>query len=174
MENRKITIKSLTGGTIGIKDLYLHLDMTWNKKGAKKLIDLETLSQAMSTPGIMEMFTEGYLGIDEKDSLEILKYLGLEEADAEEPTNIIVLTEQQKKRLMSTAPIGELQEMLKKLSYEQMQQLADCAIENELADLNRSEIIKNAIGIDIIQAIKLKREEAEDVPAENVTRPANM
>ena len=94
-----------------------------------------------------------------------MKELGLEDSDATEPTNVIVLTEVQQKRLMSTAPIAELEDTVKKLSLEQIQQLADCAIENELADLNRSEIIRKAVGVDIIQAIKLKKQDEEEEPA---------
>lgn len=170
-KDRRIVVKSLVKSRVGLFEPYLNLRINWSKKGEKKLVPLDTLQQAITSPGVSELFTNGFLMIEEKDALDIMKYLNLEDADAEEPTKVIVLTDVQKKRLVTTAPTAELKEMLNKLPHEQVMQLADFAIDNELGDLDRSEIIKKASGIDIIQGIKLKRAEAEEVKTNNPDAP---
>ena len=170
-KDRRITVKNLVKSQVCLYEPYLNLNITWGKKNEKKLVPLDTLAQAITSPGVAELFTEGFLAIEDKDALEIMKYLALEDADVEEPTNIIVLDDVQKKRLVSTAPIAELKETLKKISFEQVQQLADFAIDNEIGDLDRAEVIKKVSGIDIIQGIKLKRAEAEVITDQNTPAP---
>lgn len=159
MENKKVEITSLVGGRININLPDLRLKRTWERKGTKRYIDFEDLQQAMYNQGVEYMFTQGILGIDDMD---VKIALGLEPEGAKEPVNIIILTEAQKRRYLTVAPLKELKELLAKLTYEQIQELANFAIENELANFDRCDIIKEAIQIDIIQAIKNKRASEED------------
>lgn len=158
MENKKVEIKSLVGGRITINLADPRIKRTWEKKGTKRFINFEDLQQAMYNQGVEYMFTQGILGIDD---MEVKIALGLEPEGATEPVNILVLSDAQKRRYLTVAPLNELKEILTKLSYEQIQELADFAIENELANFDRCDIIKDAIQIDIIQAIKNKRSDTE-------------
>ena len=159
MENKKVTIESLVNGRISINLQDPRIKRTWEKKGTKRFLSFEELEQAMYDPGVEYMFTQGLLGIED---MEVKKALGLEPEDADEPVNIIVLTDAQKRRYLTVAPLNEFKELLATLPYEQIQGLADFAIENEISNFDRSDLIKKAINVDIIQAIANKRASKED------------
>ena len=161
MENKRIMIENLVNRQVGITIRELNLSRSWEKKGAKKPIELDVLKQAIYDPGVEGMFVNGLLGIAEPNAKEILVELGLESEDSEEPENIIVLNDKQRRRLMTVAPMEEFKNTLKKLGLEQINQLADYAIENKLADFDKCELIKQACGIDINKAITLKRANEE-------------
>ena len=105
------------------------------------------------------MFKEGMLSIDD---MEVKKALGLEPEDAEIPTNIIILSDEQRKRYLTVLPMPEFRAEVSKLSYEQLNSLVDYAIENELANLDKCEFLKEKTQIDIIKAIQLKRDAKEE------------
>jgi hypothetical protein len=116
----------------------------------------------MYEPGVEYMFTSGMLYIDD---LEVKKELGLEPEDATAPVNIVILTDAQKKRLLSTAPTAELKQYLKTANYEQIQDLAKYAVANEIIDYDKCEVLKEAAQIDVIRAIQLNRADKEPTPA---------
>lgn len=159
MENKKVEITSLVSGRITINLVDPRIKRTWERKGVKRYIDFEDLEQAMYNQGVEYMFTQGILGIEDMD---VKIALGLEPEGAKEPVNIIILTDAQKRRYLTVAPLNELKEIIDKLSYEQIQELADFAIENELSNFDRCEILKKAIQVDVIQAIRNKRADKEE------------
>lgn len=159
MENKKVEITSLVNGRITINLVDPRIKRTWERKGVKRYIDFEDLEQAMYNQGVEYMFTQGILGIEDMD---VKIALGLEPEGAKEPVNIIILTDAQKRRYLTVAPLNELKEIIEKLSYEQIQELADFAIENELSNFDRCEILKKAIQVDVIQAIRNKRADKEE------------
>ena len=162
----KVKVKSGVGGTIGINVPEIRLSRTWEKKGAIKEIDLEQLQEAIYEPGVQYMFEQGILIIDD---MEAKIALGLEEEGTKEPTNIIVLTEEQKKRYMTALPITEFRKKVKELPYEQAVELAQYAIENSYASIDKVEVLKKITDIDVLKAIQLKRanEEKVDAPKED-------
>lgn len=159
MANQKVLVKNLTNGRVGIDIPTLNFRRIWEKKGAVKPVDFDVLQEIIYDPGVEYMFKEGILYID--DMATKIK-LGLEPEDTTEPVNIIVLTDTQKKRYLTVAPISELKELLTKMSYEQIQDLAQFAIENELIDIDRCDLIKEAIQVDIIKAVQFNRENKEE------------
>lgn len=159
MENKKVEITSLVGGRITINLIDPRIKRTWERKGVKRYIDFEDLEQAMYNQGVEYMFTQGILGIEDMD---VKIALGLEPEGAKEPVNIIILTDAQKRRYLTVAPLNELKEIIDKLSYEQVQELTDFAIENELSNFDRCEILKKATQVDVIQAIRNKRADKEE------------
>ena len=159
MENKKVEITSLVGGRITINLVDPRIKRTWERKGVKRYINFEDLEQAMYNQGVEYMFTQGILGIEDMD---VKIALGLEPEGAKEPVNIIILTDAQKRRYLTVAPLNESKEIIDKLSYEQIQELADFAIENELSNFDRCEILKKAIQVDVIQAIRNKRADKEE------------
>jgi hypothetical protein len=113
----------------------------------------------MYDAGTRYMFESGMLYTED---LEAKKLVGLEPEDAEEPVNIIILDDKQRNRYMSVMPINEFITNIKKLGYEELQNLADYAIEHELVgDLKKCEEIQKLIGKDIIAAIKLNKQDKE-------------
>lgn len=158
MENKKVIVENLSNGRVGINIPDLRLKRIWERKGVKKPIDFETLQQAIYDPGVEFMFKEGILYIDDMD---VKIALGLEPEDAKEPENIIILSDQQKRRLLTVAPIQELKDMMNKISNEQKQSLVDFAIENELTNMDRCEILKQFTQVNVIRAVELNRKNKE-------------
>lgn len=157
--NKKIMIKNLSNGRVGINLPDLRLKRIWERKNAEKPIEFGVLQQAIYDPGVEYMFTQGILGIDD---MEAKIALGLEPEDAKEPVNIIILTDAQKKRLWTVAPTFEFKNTLRELPYEQIEELADYAIENEYINMEKCALIKDCIQRDILAAIQLNRKDKEE------------
>lgn len=160
MTDRNITVVNLSNGTVVLYDPDTRMNIRWEKKGAKRKVSLEKLKEAIWNQGVAALFTDGFLKIEESDAKNILVELELEEEDATpEEQHILVLTDIQRKRLLTTAPFGEFKETFNKLGLEQRQQLADYAIENKLIDFEKCDYIKNGIGTDIISAVRLSADD---------------
>ena len=156
MEKSRVISKHQGPISVNISDLRFKRE--WPNKGASVLIEKETLEEMMYDSGFKYMIDTGMLYIED---LEVKKELGLEPEDATEPVNIIVLSDNDMKRMMTAMPQFEFDAKLKTLNYEQMLALADFAIKNELGDFGKCDAIKKACGKDILTAIKLNREDKE-------------
>lgn len=154
----KIRVISKHQGPISVNISDLRFKREWPNKGASVLVEKETLEEMMYDSGFKYMIDTGMLYIED---LEVKKELGLEPEDATEPVNIIVLSDNDMKRMMTAMPQFEFDAKLKTLNYEQMLALADFAIKNELGDFGKCDAIKKACGKDILTAIKLNREDKE-------------
>lgn len=154
----KIRVISKHQGPVSVNISDLRFKREWPNKGASVLIERETLEEMMYDSGFKYMIDTGMLYIED---LEVKKELGLEPEDATEPVNIIVLSDNDMKRMMTAMPQFEFDAKLKTLNYEQMLALADFAIKNELGDFGKCDAIKKACGKDILTAIKLNREDKE-------------
>ncbi len=154
--NEKVTVISNSKSVVSVFVPELKLKRTWNKKGAKVLIDRETLEEAMYDPGIEYMFKEGILYIQD---MQTKIDLGIEPEGAAEPENVIILTDEEKKKWMtdSTRQSWQLKEMLQKLSHEGRKDFCDFVIENELLDGKKATVIKEVCGVDVIKGIQLKQ-----------------
>ncbi len=155
MEN-KVKIVSLVSGRVVLSVPELRLKRVWDKKGAVKIIPFDQLQEALYEPGVTELFEGGCLGIDD---MEQKIALGLEPEGAEEPVNIITIDDAQRKRYLTVLPFVEFKEKIKELPREQIEELANFAIENEIADFEKSEVLRQYTGKDIIGAIKLNRDD---------------
>ena len=154
----KIRVISKHQGPVSVNISDLRFKREWPNKGASVLIEKETLEEMMYDSGFKYMIDTGMLYIED---LAVKKELGLEPEDATEPVNIIVLSDNDMKRMMTAMPQFEFDAKLKTLNYEQMLALADFAIKNELGDFGKCDAIKKACGKDILTAIKLNREDKE-------------
>ena len=154
----KIRVISKHQGPVSVNIPDLRFKREWPNNGASVLIEKETLEEMMYDSGFKYMIDTGMLYIED---LEVKKELGLEPEDATEPVNIIVLSDNDMKRMMTAMPQFEFDAKLKTLNYEQMLALADFAIKNELGDFGKCDAIKKACGKDILTAIKLNREDKE-------------
>ena len=155
----KIIIVSNTNSRVGVDLPEIRFSRKWPAKGSKITVDKETFEQMMYDAGTRYMFESGMLYTED---LEVKKLVGLEPEDAKEPVNIIILDDKQKNRYMSVMPINEFITNIKKLGYEELQNLADYAIEHELiGDLKKCDEIQKLIGKDIIAAIRLNKQDKE-------------
>lgn len=154
----KIRVISKHQGPVSVNIPDLRFKREWPNKGSSIPIKREALEEMMYDNGFKYMIDTGMLYIED---LEVKKELGLEPEDATEPVNIIVLNDNDMKRMMTAMPQFEFDAKLKTLNYEQMLALADFAIKNELGDFGKCDAIKKACGKDILTAIKLNREDKE-------------
>ncbi len=154
--DKKVKVKSLVSHKVLLSVPELRLRRVWEKKNAVMTIPFDQLEEAMYSPGVENLFREGILGIDD---MEVKIALGLEEEDATEPTNIIILSDQELKRYLTVLPTFEFKNKIKDLPRQQIIELANYAITNEIANFEKAEVLKQYTGIDIISAIKLNRDD---------------
>ena len=74
---------------------------------------------------------------------------------------LIALDDKQRERYLRVLPMHEFRQKVKELPQEQLMELANYAIENEIADFDKSELLLKLTDIDIISAIKLNRADKE-------------
>ena len=159
--DKKVKVTNLVSRRVNITLPEMRFRRVWETKGAVRTIPFDELEEAMYNPGVEALFTQGILGIE---SMEVKKALGLEPEDAEEPVNIITLNDQQRKRYLTVMPLPEFKEKLKELSADQIRELGQYAIDNEIANFDKSEVIQKAIGMDIIGTIQLNKADKEQLP----------
>jgi hypothetical protein len=150
--NKKIMVKSNSNARV----VYCLPDMSFRsvfeKKGTVKPIPFEVLAQGMYNSGAEYLFKSGILSIEDKEArIE----LGLEE-------EVVILDDNQKKRLLTIAPLHDLKETCKTLNEQQVLELVYFAIENELGNFDKASFLKDVTNIDIIEAIKLNKAAKEE------------
>lgn len=157
MENNMIMVRSESNFTIvvNIPDLPLH--RTWKKRGAQYPIDRKQLLQAFYDPSVEYLFRNGLLTTNDT---EFLKEVGLMEEDG--TPNVTLLTEALMLRLIKTMPVQQVRTELANFSHDQLEELADFAIEHykELA-LDRVDLLSKASGKNIMAAIEHYRKAQE-------------
>lgn len=155
---KKVKVTNLVSSIVAINLPEIRLQRTWEKKGAVKIIPFEQLEEAIYDPGTEAMFRDGVLGIDD---MEVKIALGLEEEGTTEPTKLITLNDAQRKRYLTVMPLDEFKVKVKELSDEQIEELAYYAIENEITNYDKSEILKKLTGKDVIKTVELNRKDKE-------------
>ena len=159
MEN-KVKIENLISSRVIFSMPELRLKRVWEKKGAIKTIPFEQLEEAIYDPGVESLFVDGVLGIADMD---VKKKLGLEPEEAEEPVNIIVLSDKERKEWLVDLSVAEFRNKIKELPREQVIELANYAVDNEITNFEKSEILKRAVGIDVLSRVKLNRDNKAEV-----------
>ena len=154
----KIKITSTTVGEVSVFQPSIPFRMSWPAKGSTRAVEEEILEQLLYTPGFKRMIDSGVLYIEDMD---VKKRLGIEPEDATEPVNVIVLSDQEKNKYLKMYSADKFKEEIKKLSHEQLIDLADFAIENKIADFDKSEILEKACGKNIVKGIQLARQNKE-------------
>jgi hypothetical protein len=150
--NKKIMVKSHSNATVVFHLPDLGFTRTFERKGAVKPIPFDVLAQSMYNDGAEAMFRLGILTIEDKEArIE----LGLEE-------EVFMLDDNQKRRLLTIAPLHDLKENCKKMNEQQILDLVYFAIENEIGNFDKASFLKEITSIDIIKAIELNKAAKED------------
>ena len=153
----KVEVFNGVNGQAVIDVPQLNLRREWPRKGAKVLIKTDDLLEAIYDPGVEYMFKHGILYT--KDP-EVNRELGLVDDDTNEPT-VTILDDAKMQRYLVNVPLPEFKNFVKTLSREQVRVMADYAIEHEISVFDKSEIIKDICGTDIIKSIELNRADKE-------------
>lgn len=156
----KVKIINMVDHVVHVGSDELRFNRTWPRKDAVVTVDSDLLNELMYDPGFEYMIRTGILYIEDMD---VKKELGLEPEDAIEPENIIVLNDAQRKDLMIKVPITEFEEKVNKLGKEQQKALVDYAIEHRYGDFEKSKILKNLTGRDVVKAIQLAMQNEEEI-----------
>lgn len=159
----KVKVKNLVSSRILLSVPDLRLRREWERKGAVKTIPFDQLSEAIYDPGVEALFRDGALGIDD---MEVKIALGLEAEGTTTPTEIIALDDAQRERYLKNMPIADFRQEVKKLPQEQLVELANYAIEKEIVNFDKAEILLKLTNIDIMSAIKLNKEDKEVIEEE--------
>lgn len=158
--NDKVLVTSMVNHSVGIslpQNGYM-VRKSWPQRGAKVLIDKESLREGIYNPGVESIFKEGILYIEDMDfKIE----LGLEEPETKTPTNIIPVDEKYLERVLKRMPVVEMKQVLKKMSAEQIQELILFASNQNDIQLDRVNAIKEITGTDLFKVIELKRQQEE-------------
>lgn len=158
--NEKVLVTSMVKHSVGIslpQNGYM-VEKNWPQKGAKVLIDKESLREGIYLPGVEYMFKKGILYIDDMDfKIE----LGLEEPDTKTPTNIIPMDEKYLERVMKRMPLVEMKQTIKKMSRDQLEELILYASSQNDIQLDRITAIKELTGTDLFKVIELKMQREE-------------
>ena len=154
----KVKVTSTTIGEVSVFEPSIPFRASWPAKGSTRPIEEEVIEQLLYTPGFKYMIDTGMLYIED---MEEKKKLGIEPEEATEPVNVIVLSDADKNKYLKVYPLNKFKEEVKKLSREQLIDLADYAIKNNIADFDKSEVIKELCGKNIIRGIELARQNEE-------------
>lgn len=153
-----IQVRSATGITISLFSRTIPLKKVWAKRGAIVNIERDKLVQAFFETNLPILLRQGKLIIEDKKFLYEVGFLVSEDEDI----GVIELTPNLMKRCISVMPIHELAETLKKLSRDQIKELAEFAVENN-GDLkmDRIDLLTKASGKNILKAIEQHKADQE-------------
>lgn len=154
----KVNVTSTVIGEVSVFQPSIPFRMSWPAKGSTRAIEEEVIEQLLYTPGFKRMIDAGVLYIED---MEEKKKLGIEPEDATEPVNVIVLKDIDKNKYMRAYTVAQFKDAIKKLSHDQLIDLADFAIENKIADFEKSDILEKACGKNIIRGIQLAKQNKE-------------
>lgn len=154
----KVKVISKVSHRVIVKSRDLHFSREWAKKDSVVAIDKEILDELMYDPGFKYMIDTGILYIEDMD---VKKDLGIEPIDADEPINIIILSDDEMRQYMTIMTFSLFKEKVRKLGYEQLNSLIDFAISNKYMDYDKCHFLKEISGRDIIQAIRLEAQDKE-------------
>lgn len=162
MENTnstKVKVINTTNGRLGVYVPTIPFRRDWLGKDASIPIEKETLEQLMYDPGFKYMIDTGMLYIED---MAVKKDLGIEPEDAEQPVNVIVLSDKERRYYMVNLSLKDFKEKVSALNREQLDLLVDYAIRNKIMDFDKSTFIKSICGRDIIHAIELHAQNKEN------------
>jgi hypothetical protein len=153
-----IKVRSASDFTLVINAPEIPLVKTWNRRGAIYPIDKDVLIQAYYSTSLESLVKKGMLVIEDKD---FLIEVGLIEEKNEEVA--IELTHALMDKCISTMPLWELEQTLKKMSEYQISELAEYAIANHTKmKMDRIELLGKASHKNILKAIELYKAAQED------------
>ena len=153
-DGRKVTVKSMVNYSVGLNIPDLRFKRDFTKEGETKAINFDTLFEGVTSLGVRTLFDEGILYIDNKqDRID----LGLEEEG--QPERFRILNRGQILKLLKVDPVSKLQETLETLPREQINRIAEVAIEEKFTDFEKCNVIKKFCGIDVISSVQNMNEE---------------
>jgi hypothetical protein len=126
----------------------------WDKPESKKKISLEELRELVSASGGYELL-ENFLLI--KD-IDVREELGL-------PVNKEYMLDDKEIKALLKKSVDTIETTLENTSEAIRDKIAQAAIDTKLSDLDKLEVIQEHSGVDVLSAIKEKKEEEKEAKA---------
>lgn len=153
-----VKIRSTTDRTISLFDPTIPVRKTFAKRGAVATVERDKLVQLYFNSSLENALRNGTLVIDDKTFLYEVGYI----TDVEEKVETYELTPTLMKRCIGVMPLAELVVEIKKMSMDQIRELADYAVLNSAElKMDRIDVLSKASGKNILKAIELRRADQE-------------
>lgn len=153
--NEKIRVINKSRGSVVVSLASRSFRREWPTKNAVVLVPYEVLEEAIYDPGFMNMIRQGILKID---NLQACKDLGLEPENAVAPVNYKIFETDELKALLITGTISQFESALQNMADTQKKEIGDLAIELQVRDGAKMDLIQKYCGVNVDQGIRLARE----------------
>lgn len=171
MATRMVILKNMIDAQISVKDPAVGVNRKWQRRGQSLPVPFEQVEQLLWTDGFRRMIDQGILYIE---SMKDKQDLGLEPMEATKPENIIALSEQQIKSLLTEAPFTVFKKEISQLPDTQIDSVIDYAISHQIVDTAKCQVLKDITKRDILGAISRKQQMEEEDKLEAQRRNAMM
>ena len=161
MEDKRVKIQSRVKGTVVIVDRNIPIRRELTKKGQIVTIPMSVMQDLVFQEGMSDMIKEGVISVvDQEDRIA----LGLE-VENQKPDKEF-LTENQ----MLGALVGstkDIEKALDKLPRAQIDEFIDLAVEKEITDMAKVDLIEKRTGKNIIKLVQFNRQLKEEPKSED-------
>lgn len=155
MDNRKVLLVNMSQATVNFSVPNSNFSRTLKGEGAKTYIPFDIMFEGLSEPGVDVLFQEGFLHIEDKQDRIDLGLDTMAEAD------VTLMSREEMLEILNENNPVKVKAALDSLALEQKKKFAYIAIENDIYTAGLAKLVKDATGIDILAAIKNKRDAAE-------------
>ena len=158
MSMRTVKIRNEVNKTISIKKPQYNVNRRWTAKGQIIPIPYDAVEQMLWDQGVRNMIDRGMLSIvDLQDAID----LGLEPEGVTERVNIKILSDIQIENLLKNIPFAVFKNEVQDLTSTQVKEIVNYAILHDIADVQKSEFLKELTGVDVLKAIVRNKEVEE-------------
>lgn len=153
----KVKITNYSNGMLNLYIPELRVNRFFEKSGQSFLFDKDAVEEMFYYPAVENLFKKGILYIEDK---EIRVKFGLEEENGKIPEEIVApISDSTILAYWSVKPFEEFKEYVSKLPLIQQERFVSIAIEKKILDYNKSNLLKELTGKDIVKIIQLNEEE---------------
>lgn len=150
LKNTRVLVKSLVSGSVTYSSDIRRVRREWTREGQIIPIPADELRDVLYDQGTMNLFTLGYLGIDNPDHR---KLVGLE-YDGTDFKVIPFSSEQAKKLLVEEKDLVKFREKLASLKIGNIEVLINAACAIKDVSYDKMKIIKEVVGVDVASLIR--------------------
>lgn len=150
LKNTRVLVKSLVSGSVTYSSDIRRVRREWTREGQIIPIPADELRDVLYDQGTMNLFTLGYLGIDNP---EHRKLVGLE-YDGTDFKVIPFSSEQAKKLLVEEKDLVKFREKLASLKIGNIEVLINTACAIKDVSYDKMKIIKEVVGVDVASLIR--------------------
>lgn len=154
-DNMMVEVVNNSTGSVSYYSELSRMNRKWDKPNTKKKISLEELRELVSASGGYELL-ENFLLI--KD-IDVREELGL-------PVDKTYMLDEKEIKAVLKKSVDVLVDTLENTSESIKEKIAQTAIDTKLSDLDKLEAIQEHTGVDVLFAIKEKKEEEKQAKAD--------